>query len=60
MLYQVKIYDSNNHVKKIIGKKELSRRHWANFGEQQTNNVLPETIKKNLKIFKAKIFHRKS
>ena len=46
MLYDVKVYDSNNHLKKIIPTKELSKRHWINFQQQQTKNVLPQIIKK--------------
>ena len=31
MFYEVRVFDSNNRLKKIIPTKELSRRHWADF-----------------------------
>ena len=54
MFYEVKVYDSNNQIKKIIRTKELSQRHWMIFGEEQTNNVFSEISKKKLGLFKSK------
>jgi len=46
MFYEVRILDSNNHIKNIIPTKELSRRHWNNFEKPETKQVLPQVKKK--------------
>ena len=52
MFYDVRVYDSRNHIKKIIRKEELSKRHWIKFFQEQTKNVLPQKGKEKLKILK--------
>ena len=54
MFYEVRVYDSNNHVKKIIQTKELKKRHWVNFWQEQTKKILPEISKKKSEILKPK------
>ncbi|MEK9630106.1 MAG: hypothetical protein VW455_13935 [Nitrospinota bacterium] len=46
MFYEVKVLDANNHIKKIIPTKELSKRHWLNFEKDQAKNVLPKAKNK--------------
>tara|TARA_B100000686_G_C16236160_1_gene687314 strand:+ start:389 stop:544 length:156 start_codon:yes stop_codon:yes gene_type:complete len=46
MFYEVRVYDSNNHIKKVIPTKELSRRHWMGFEEEQAKYVSPQIKKK--------------
>jgi len=46
MFYEVRVFDSNNHIKRIIPTKELSKRHWMKFEVEQTKMVLPEIKKK--------------
>ena len=46
MFNEVRIYDSNNHIKKIIPKKELSKKYWLSFEKEQTKNVSPQIKKK--------------
>ena len=52
MFYEVRVYDSSNHIKKIIQTKELSKRHWGNFWQEQTKNILPQLSKKKSEILK--------
>ena len=54
MFYEVRVYDSNNHMKKIIPTKELSKRHWVNFLHQQRKNLLHQTNKQKSEILKSK------
>ena len=54
MFYEVRIYDSSNHIKKIIKKKELTKRHWVNFWQEQTKNILPQLSKVKPGILKSK------
>jgi hypothetical protein len=46
MFEEVRIYDSNNHIKKIIPTKELSEKYWLSFEKEQTKNVSPQIKKK--------------
>jgi len=46
MFYEVRVLDSNSHLKKIISIKELSRRHWVSFEKSQAQHVLPQLKKK--------------
>ena len=46
MFYEVRILDSNNHIKKIIPTKELSKRHWLKFENFEAQKVLPHVKKK--------------
>ena len=46
MFYEVRVYDSNNHIKKIIPTKELSRRHWKKFERDEFQRFLPQLKKK--------------
>ena len=54
MFYEVRVYDSSNHIKKIIQTKELSKRHWAKFWQEHTKNILPQLSKQKLKFLKSK------
>ena len=54
MFYEVRVYDSSNHIKKIIQTKELSKRHWVDFWQEQTKNILPQLSKEKSKILKSK------
>ena len=63
MFYEVRVYDPSNHIKKIIRTKELSKRHWVNFCQEQTNKVfwqeqtkkiMPDISKKKLVTVKTK------
>ncbi len=49
MFYEVRVYDPSNQIKKIVRKKELSKRHWANFWREQTKNIVPN-ISKNISV----------
>ena len=46
MFYEVRIFNANDKIKKIISTKELSRRHWISFEKSQQLNVLPQVKKK--------------
>ena len=46
MFYEVRVYDSNNHIKKIVPTKELSRRHWMNFEGEPAKKDLAQAKKK--------------
>ena len=46
MFYEVRVFDSNKHINKIISTKELSRRHWMSFEKSQAQLVLPQLKKK--------------
>jgi len=46
MFYEVRVLDSNNHIKKIITTKDLSRRHWVSFEKSQAQLVVPQLKKK--------------
>jgi hypothetical protein len=48
MFHEVRIYDSNNHIKKIIPTKELSKKYWMSFEKEQTKNVSPQIKKKRI------------
>jgi hypothetical protein len=48
MFNEVRIYDSNNHIKRIIPTKELSKKYWMSFEEKQNKN-LSSKIKKKIK-----------
>ena len=54
MFYDVKVYDSSNHIKKVIRTKELSKRHWVKFFQEQTKNILPQLSKEKSRILKSK------
>ena len=54
MFYEVRVYDSSNHIKKIIQKKELSKNHWVKFWQKQTKNILPQLRKEKSEILKSK------
>ena len=45
MFHEVRIYDSNNHIKRIIPTKELSKKYWMSFEKEQIKNI-PAQIKK--------------
>ena len=47
MFHEVRIYDSNNHIKRIIPTKELSKKYWMSFEKEQTKNISPQTKKKS-------------
>lgn len=46
MFYEVRVLDSNNHIKNIISTEELSRRHWNNFDKSEAKQVFPQVKKK--------------
>ena len=46
MFHEVRIYDSNNHIKRIIPTKELSKKYWMSFKKEQAKNVSPQIKKK--------------
>jgi len=46
MLHEVRIFDANYHLKKVVSTKELSRRHWMGFEKSKAQNVLPQVKKK--------------
>ena len=46
MFHEVRIYDSNNHIKRIIPTKELSKKYWMSFVKEQTKNISPQIKKK--------------
>ena len=46
MFHEVRIYDSNNHIKRIIPTKELSKKYWMSFEKEQTKNISPQINKK--------------
>ena len=45
MFNEVRIVDEKKHSKKIISPKELSRRHWAEFVENQKKFSSPRKSK---------------
>ena len=47
MFHEVRIYDSNNHVKKIIPTKELRKKYWMSFEKEQIKNMSPQIKKKS-------------
>ena len=49
MLYEVRVLDPNNNIKKIIKTKVLSRRHWMSFEKYQTQLAVPQLKKKKKK-----------
>jgi hypothetical protein len=49
MFHEVRIYNSNNHIKKIIPTKELSKKYWMNFEKEQTKNMSPQIKKQRNK-----------
>ena len=46
MLHEVRIFDANYHLKKVVSTNELSRRHWMGFEKSEAQNVLPQVKKK--------------
>ena len=46
MFYEVRILDANDHLKKLISTKELSRRYWISFKKSQGQNILPQVKKR--------------
>jgi hypothetical protein len=46
MFQEVRRYHSNNHIKKIIRTKELSKKYWLIFEKEQTKNMSPQIKKK--------------
>lgn len=46
MFHEVRIYDSNNHIKRIIPTKELSKKYWMSFEKEQTKNISPQIKEK--------------
>ena len=46
MFHEVRIYDSNNHIKRIIPTKELSKKYWMSFEKKQIKNISAQIKKK--------------
>jgi hypothetical protein len=46
MFHEVRIYDCNNHIKRIITTTELSKKYWMSFEKEQTKNISPQIKKK--------------
>ena len=46
MFHEVRIYDSNNQIKKIISTKELSKKYWMSFEKEPSKNISPQIKKK--------------
>jgi hypothetical protein len=48
MFQEVRIYDSNNNIKRIIPTKELSKKYWLSFEKEQNKNISPQIKKKRI------------
>jgi hypothetical protein len=45
MFYEVRVLNANNNLKKIISRRELSRKYWNNFEENQKGFASKKTQK---------------
>ena len=45
MIYQVRVLDSKNHLKKIIPVKELRIKHWVEYEKKQEAYASPRVKK---------------